>query len=143
MPVGHASSQAGLCRYQTQRKRQPQLMTSSEMPAGKVVCVDDLGLSRWCDTTRIDVETPDGNVVRFFEKVRPKETPVGSRTSFIVPKPVAQTSFTEIQGTSRLRAHESALGLRDEHPQLHTGMDSSSDRLGELQIRPGHPFLPP
>jgi hypothetical protein len=37
---------------------------------GKVVEAVRLGLSKWCDTTRIDVQLPDGTTQRFFEKVR-------------------------------------------------------------------------
>lgn len=36
---------------------------------GKVVKAQRLGLSDWCDTTRYDVELPDGTIKSFFEKV--------------------------------------------------------------------------
>ena len=38
--------------------------------SGKVVRAHPLGLSNWCDTTRYDVELPDGSLESFFEKVR-------------------------------------------------------------------------
>ncbi|KAK4033087.1 Fructosamine kinase-domain-containing protein [Parachaetomium inaequale] len=36
--------------------------------SGKVVRVHQLRLSNWCDTTRYDVELPDGTLESFFEK---------------------------------------------------------------------------
>ena len=36
---------------------------------GKVVATIPLGLSDYCNTTRIDMRLPDGKIHRFFEKV--------------------------------------------------------------------------
>ncbi len=46
------------------------LIERKDLPkGGKVVKVHELGLSDWYDTTKYDVELPNGTIESFFEKV--------------------------------------------------------------------------
>ena len=95
---------------------------------GKVVRVQQLNLSNWCDTTRYDVELPDGNLESFFEKV----VRVVFRNSGLQRSGTAWLTGTHItEGLwNRWRRHNPGpLALREQHLQVHPRVHTQTHRF--------------